>query len=323
MNIFKKNIFIVLIAGAVSTSLFAMDLPGYSRPLSHKEKRKQRQRQEHEFVDAQSDVRVELPADASPSREFVDASTDLPAAAAQEYSFDRSRNAASKEDFAAAQAIAQARKKAKEQQSMVLPVVPQSTMQRTTSFDNLKKGNNHNLTPETAHHRRHSFGSIQEHPNAWAAGTGLPMQQPVPVVPSAPRLPNPPARPNGVSQAINSGQLEAQRLTLKNAQRAEQAASGSRHSVPNYQEQTTILSGIVKKVKKDLLKILAAIVVTVEMVDFTHTYLKTSKDELKDKGFVEQAKVVAQKTYTARALSSAANITKKGLSATEGFLSRL
>lgn len=63
---------------------------------------------------------------------------------------------------------------------------------------------------------------------------------------------------------------------------------------------------LLAKIKRNKLKIFAVILALVETADFAQAYfLKTTKDELKDKTLTEKAKLITQKTYTAALLGAA------------------
>ena len=63
---------------------------------------------------------------------------------------------------------------------------------------------------------------------------------------------------------------------------------------------------LLEKIKRNKLKTFAVILALVETADFAQAYfLKTTKDELKDKTLTEKAKLITQKTYTAALLGAA------------------
>lgn len=65
---------------------------------------------------------------------------------------------------------------------------------------------------------------------------------------------------------------------------------------------------LLEKVKRNKLKTFALILALAEAADLTQAYfLKTTKEELQDKTFIQKAKLVAQKMYTAKLLNAAKN----------------
>lgn len=329
MNVFNKNLLVVLIASAVSTSLFAMDdgqrrtswfnairkvipnaleqdindkIPALSNSYSNPNSKKAERAIKRTFRQLSSEKQIGYPYEFHDVSDVIPEATQLATDVAHMLN-DQALTRKSASDSALSYgALPLSNGQALPAQSsvpaaagateLVVEMKEQPVVEVAIMPASLEQRRLNDVTFSQGNVRQESASPSAENLVDPAAGTGL---SPVIGVPlSATLSPASPAPAPTSFVGDESKELLRQRLEI------------ARLQADKPKPRRSILQAILGEPR--LVLLLAA-------ADVAHAYITTPKEELKDKGIFDKAKAIAQRTYTVQSIMGAVYLTKKGFNA--------